>query len=615
MMRKKILIPLMLCVLIVTLPVAVVNVVLMRSQHVYQEEIAKMVQKISAFSAKDLRYSSEIFDNNNTLMGYLGKEYRLNIPLSELSEDTIRVFLAAEDAHFYDHKGVSWKGMMRALIKNIQHRAFVEGGSTITQQTARHFFLHHKKHLSRKLKELAIAVALEHHLSKDDIVSIYLNQMYFGKGAYGIEAASQTYFHKSARDLALSEAAYLAAMLKAPSRLSSRPKEARRRQIYILKRTFEEGWITRKTYRQVVRSAKTPTVRKKTMLQGSYFMDALTGELRYYLPAHTLNNGLHINSTFSRKWQSTLDHRLKRRYQLLANLTSHSPQYFAKEVEVAGVVYDSSTGEVAALRGGKHYAKSMYNRALYTQRPMGHMVVPFLTLLMLTKGKRLYDRGPQPSEESYYGLAKDNRIYALAASVRDYGYGSLKGLFHMLGWDTKRQDLGLLLGEEPISPLKLAVLYGSLVQQKPPHTKPTFFRTIKHTHPESKVLISQPVGHKAVLPKADLFSDYAALIKQVYQRSDCSTAVFSVSQDRLNYWSVEIQGAMVIVGWIGTERGKVALPSLTAQQQQHFGNIGVTKSNQDKPCLPSFSYVLVNKRTQPKPHWVPFLPLHNTLSR
>jgi penicillin-binding protein 1A len=179
-------------------------------------------------------------------VGELYIERRKVLPLEQMPKRLIQSFLAAEDSRFYEHKGVDLIGILRASLKNIEAGHIVQGGSTITQQVTKTFFLSPERSVTRKLKEAILSWRLEKYLSKDEILHLYLNQIYLGNGAYGVEAAAETYFGKPARTLTLAECALLAGLPQAPSRYSpyENPQKARERQLYVLNRMVESGFIT-----------------------------------------------------------------------------------------------------------------------------------------------------------------------------------------------------------------------------------------------------------------------------------------------------------------------------------------------------------------------------------
>ncbi len=190
--------------------------------------------------------ATRILSADGTVIGYLYKEKRILVPLVELPPHLVQAFIASEDARFFKHRGVDFLSILRALWKNIWAGEIVQGGSTITQQVTKSLLLSPEKSLSRKIKEAVLSYRLDQNLSKEDILYIYLNQIYLGHGAYGVEAAARTYFGKKARDLTLSESALLAGLPQAPSRYSPLlhfPK-AKERQRYVLKRMVEEGFVS-----------------------------------------------------------------------------------------------------------------------------------------------------------------------------------------------------------------------------------------------------------------------------------------------------------------------------------------------------------------------------------
>ena len=184
------------------------------------------------------------------VLGYLARENRFLVPLKKMSPHVVKAFLASEDSGFYEHEGIDLLGIFRAAVKNFQAGTIVQGGSTITQQVIKALLLTPERSYKRKLKEAILAYRLEKYLSKDEILTIYLNHIYLGHGAYGVEAAARTYFAKHASDLTAGEAAMLAGLPKAPSRYDpfSHPEKARNRQEYVLNQLLDMGWISEETF-------------------------------------------------------------------------------------------------------------------------------------------------------------------------------------------------------------------------------------------------------------------------------------------------------------------------------------------------------------------------------
>lgn len=190
---------------------------------------------------------TKVFDSANNLIAEFYTERRYPVAISEIPEYVKHAFIAAEDASFYTHPGIDVISIIRAAVKNLQAGSKKQGASTITQQVVKKLLLTPEKDYRRKIKEAILSYRLEKKLSKDEIIEIYLNQMYFGNGAYGIRAAAEIYFHKELKDLSVAESALLAGLLKAPSRYSPilNFDRAKKRQIYVLKQMVDSGFITK----------------------------------------------------------------------------------------------------------------------------------------------------------------------------------------------------------------------------------------------------------------------------------------------------------------------------------------------------------------------------------
>jgi len=208
--------------------------------------LSKDLPKISSLTDYHPSIITEIYSDDNRKIGELYHERRVVVPLSEMPAMLIEAFIASEDARFYKHKGVDFFSIVRAFIKNLEAGEIVQGGSTITQQVTKSFFLTPERSYNRKIKEAILAYRIDKAFSKQEILYLYLNQIYLGHAAYGVEAASENYFGKSAKELNLAECTILAGLPQAPSRYSPFrfPEKAKQRQIYVLNRMVAEGYIT-----------------------------------------------------------------------------------------------------------------------------------------------------------------------------------------------------------------------------------------------------------------------------------------------------------------------------------------------------------------------------------
>ncbi|MCK5310871.1 MAG: PBP1A family penicillin-binding protein [Desulfobacteraceae bacterium] len=208
--------------------------------------ISKDLPKINTLQDYSPSTVTSVYSDDQRKIGEFYNQRRLVIPLTEMSEQLKNAFVAAEDSRFREHPGVDFFSIFRAMIKNLQAGTIVQGGSTITQQVAKSFFLTPARTYERKLKEAILAYRIEKGFSKDEILYLYLNQIYLGHGAYGVEAAAENYFGKHAKELDLSESSMIAGLPQAPSKYSPfrHPKRAQQRQIYVLNRMKEGGFIT-----------------------------------------------------------------------------------------------------------------------------------------------------------------------------------------------------------------------------------------------------------------------------------------------------------------------------------------------------------------------------------
>jgi penicillin-binding protein 1A len=227
------------------------------SAGIYYFGLVLQLPNITSLADYNPPVATRILSSDGTLIGLLFKEKRILVALSDLPPHLPQAFIASEDARFYRHGGLDFWGILRALWKNLWAGEIVQGGSTITQQVTKSLLLSPEKSFSRKIKEAVLAYRLDHNLSKNDILYIYLNQIYLGQGAYGVEAAARTYFGKKAKDLNLSESALLAGLPQAPSRYSPwfHRAKAKERQQYVLRRMVEEGFISESEARNAMEAS------------------------------------------------------------------------------------------------------------------------------------------------------------------------------------------------------------------------------------------------------------------------------------------------------------------------------------------------------------------------
>ncbi len=298
------------------------------------------------------------------------------VRVDELPDYLLRAVIAIEDRRFHSHFGVDVIGLGRAVYENVKAGRIVQGGSTITQQLAKNLFLKADRTFERKLQEAVLALWLEYKYSKDEILQLYLNRVYFGGGAYGVEAAAQRFFRKSARHVTLSESAVLAGVLKAPSRYSptrSR-KRAEDRAYVVLNAMVDAGFITAREGQLAV-NKPAAVARAPYISARQYIVDWVAELVPDYAGAARTN--LVVETTIDLKAQAAAEKAVRDR------LRKHGAKL---NVSQAAMVVMSPSGEIRAAIGGANYAKSQFNRAVKARRQPGSAFKPFVFLTALEHG-------------------------------------------------------------------------------------------------------------------------------------------------------------------------------------------------------------------------------------
>jgi penicillin-binding protein 1A len=256
-----------------------------------------------------LNVFSIVYSEEDEVVGKFLMENRIPIPYERIQKPLVDAFVAAEDAEFFKHKGIDFRGITRAMVKNMMAGRIVQGGSTITQQVTKIFFLTPKRSLLRKLKEVAYAFGLERNLNKEEILTLYLNNIYLGNGAYGVEAAAESYFNKRTEQLNLAEMAMMAGLVKAPSRYSpiNNLKRAKERQAYVLTRMTDLGFISQEQREKALRAPLKIQSRESAFFsKAPYFTEFIRQQIeRKYGKEKLYQEGLRIYTTLDLSLQRT----------------------------------------------------------------------------------------------------------------------------------------------------------------------------------------------------------------------------------------------------------------------------------------------------------------------
>lgn len=344
-----------------------------------------------------------VFDVDGKIYSRLAGANRLIVPLQEVSPYFQNAIIAREDTRFSKHGGLDVRGVVRALYRNILSSSVKEGGSTITQQLARNSLPLGGRTLRRKMLEAMVALRIERQFSKEQILELYVNRIYFGSGCYGIETASQAYFGKNASKLNLSEAALLAGLIRSPNRFSplKNPEGAAAERDAVLERMLELKKITAAEARQAKAPRVTSNPKRLPQIQENYAMDAVQRDLNILLTPEQIDfGGLYIYTTLDPavqnaaeqalenhlskiERQSNYRHPTKASYRPPADGDDSSMPY----LEGAVVVIDNASGGVRALVGGRDYAQSKFNRALTpANRQVGSAFKPFVYAVAFSRG-------------------------------------------------------------------------------------------------------------------------------------------------------------------------------------------------------------------------------------
>ena len=313
------------------------------------------------------------------------KEDRILIKLEEAPDVLIKGLLASEDRDFYQHIGISFKGIARAMWMNVLAGHMVQGGSTITQQLVKNFYLTSERSLTRKVKEALMALILEYRYSKDEILEAYLNEIYLGQdgasAVHGFGLASEFYFGSSLKDLPLEHIASLIALVRGPSEYDPRryPDRSLQRRNLVLEEMEAEGYITKE--QAAVATAKPLNVIANTHRSTNRypgFLDLVKRQLRQeYKEEDLTSEGLKIFTTLDTRVQDALEDTLSKKLDQLEKLPK------ANNLEAAAVVTRRDSGEIAALMSGREESSAGFNRALDAVRPIGSLIKPVVYLTAL----------------------------------------------------------------------------------------------------------------------------------------------------------------------------------------------------------------------------------------
>lgn len=426
--------------------------------------------------------TSQIYDMHGQWIDhfYVG-ENRQVVPLESMSPYVVQATIAIEDHRFYKHFGFDLKGIARAVWVNLKHMDKVQGASTLTQQLARNMYLNHDRTWNRKIREALYAVQLEMQYDKNTILERYLNEIYYGHATYGIEAAAQLFFNKSASEINLAESALLAGVPKGPRYFSPYYDEAnaKKRQRLVLQAMVEQGYITQKEADDAyAEPLEFMPLERNTKAHAPYFRDYVKRQAQDVLGVSEeefIEGGYRIYTTLDLRMQQIAE-------DVVENVLSDH------ELQVALIAIDPRNGYIKAMVGGRDYAENQYNRVFASTRQPGSAFKPFVYLTALEQGRFspvtrfkseptmfTYDNGRETYAPQNFGnqytndyidlrqaIARSDNIYAVHA-VQTVGEEQVIEMARRLGIHSPMEPLpSLALGTFPVSPLEMAAAYAAI---------------------------------------------------------------------------------------------------------------------------------------------------------
>jgi len=574
--------------------------------------LPRSLPPVSALETFQPVQGSKIYDDNDELITELHVERRIFVPLGQIPTSLRDAIIATEDRRFYSHWGIDPIGIARAVVQNYRRGRIVEGGSTITQQLTKVLFLTPDKSLERKLKEAVLALELERRYSKDRILEMYLNQVYFGHGAYGVEAAARTYFGKSVSELSVRESALLAGLPRAPTSYSpfDHPNAAKLRRERVLRRLVEFGTLKDQEAKRLARTdlGLIPPERRRTT--GQYFLEFAQQTLEAKYGADMVfKGGLNIYTTLNPTMQLTAEQALRDGLKSLEGRTAKGRP--GEHPEGALVTIEPQTGHVKALVGGYDFFRSEFNRAVLGRRQPGSAFKPFVYIAALENGFTAASRvddtpvtypigrnggawRPENYDRKFRGSttlqqAVEESVNVVTVKVQErIGINRTIQVARRLGITSAlNTDLTVALGSSDLTLLELTSAYGAFANQGT-WIAPTTIRYV--TDANGKLLEEHiPDGREALSPEEAYVITH--MLRGVVDRGTGQgakalgrpvAAKTGTTNDYSNAWFIGYTPRLATGVWVGYDRprslgrdetgSRVAVPIWTTYMAKVLGD-------------------------------------------
>jgi penicillin-binding protein 1A len=491
------------------------------------------------------------------------------VGLHEMSPYIPQAVVAIEDRRFYAHLGVDPIGLARAMAENVMQGRLTQGGSTLTQQLAKNLFLKPERTVERKVQEVLLALWLEQKYTKDQILEMYLNRVYFGSGAYGVDAAARRYFGKGARDVTLSEAATLAGLLKAPSRLSPArdPKAAEERARLVLAAMRAQKLIGD---RELTTAMSAPAARAASYWTGSenYVADRIMDELPGLIGE--VRSDIVVDATVDLALQKFAEQSIRR---LIAEKGAKL------DVTQGALVSIDNSGAVRAMVGGADYADSQFDRASEARRQPGSAFKPFVFLAAVEAGRtpdsvrndapvRIGKWTPENYNGKYFGrvtlstaLAKSLNSVA-AQLAMEVGPDAVVEVAHRMGIESKLQsNVTIALGTSEVTPLELTAAYVPFANGG---YRPDVHFVRRVTTAAGEVLYENPLSGNARVISPEAVGMMNAMLRQTVESGTARKAAFGwpaagktgTTQNSRDAWFVGYTANLTTGVWFGNDNAK-----------------------------------------------------------
>jgi len=545
--------------------------------------LPRSLPNVAALETFQPMQGAKIYDDNDELITEFHVERRIFVPLAQIPRALRDAVLATEDRRFYQHWGLDPIGIARAVYQNYRRGRVVEGGSTITQQLTKVLFLTPDKSLERKFKEAILALELERRYSKDRILEMYLNQIYFGHGAYGVEAAARTYFGKSVSELTVREAALIAGLPRAPSAYSpfEHGDAAKRRREVVLRRMVEYGALKEPDAKRLARSdlGLIPPERRRTT--GQYFLEYVQQTLEAKYGADMVfKGGLNVYTTLSPPMQLAAEQALRDGLRALEGRSKTSRP--AEHPEGAVVTIEPQTGYVRALVGGYDFFRSEFNRAVQAKRQPGSAFKPFVYIAALESGftaaSRVVDEPvsyavgggnvwkPENYDRKYRGpttlqQAIEESVNVVTVKLQErIGVNRTVQVARRLGVTSPIDvNLSMALGTSDLTLLEMTSAYGVLANQGV-WMPPTTIRYV--TNAQGQLLEEHvPTGREALSPEMAYIATH--MLRGVVERGTGQAAKAlgrpvaaktGTTNDYSNAWFIGFTPKLSTGVWVGYDR-------------------------------------------------------------